>query len=150
MQMWNARKSIQLSLGLVDLCALIALACAFAMPSIAAWYVTNFDRTPLMRRILVASFYCCLPFALIALGALHRLLRNLLRELLFIPQNVTLLRALSWCCFAVALVTLISGCFYLPFLLICAAAAFMGLILRVIKNVFCSAIEIKAENDMTI
>ena len=38
----------------------------------------------------------------------------------------------------------------LIFLLICAAAAFMGLILRVVKNVFCSAIELKAENDMTI
>ena len=28
--MWNARKSIQLSLALVDLCILIALICAFA------------------------------------------------------------------------------------------------------------------------
>lgn len=146
--MWNARRSIQLSLALVDLCALIALACALAMPTIAAWHAESFGRAE--ARQLSIAFYCCLPFALLALGALHRLLRNLLKELLFIAQNVTLLRMLSWCCFAVALVTLVAGCFYQPFLLICAAAAFMGLILRVVKNVFCSAIEIKAENDMTI
>ena len=104
--MWNARKSIQLSLALVDLCILIALICAFAMPSIAAWHAASFGRAE--ARQLSIAFYCCLPFALIALGALHRLLRNLLKELLFIAQNVTLLRMLSWCCFAVALVKLVA------------------------------------------
>lgn len=148
--MWNAKKSIQLSLVLVDLFGLIALACACTMPMIAKWYADNYGRSAAMRRTLTITFYCCLPFAVAALGALHHLLHNLLKGLLFVPQNVTLLRALSWCCFAVALVALIASCRYLPFLLVGIAAAFIGLILRVIKNVFCSAIEIKTENDMTI
>ena len=119
--MWNAQKSIQLSLALVDLCALVALVCAFAMPTIAAWHAERFGRAEATQ--LSIAFYCCLPFALLALGALHRLLRNLLREFLFIAQNVTLLRVLSWCCFGVALVPLVAGCLYQPFLLIGAAAA---------------------------
>lgn len=148
--MWNAKKSIQLSLVLVDLFALVALVCACAMPWIVRWYGDSYGRGAEMRRTLTIAFYCCVPFALAALGALHRLLQNLKRELLFISQNVTLLRALSWCCFPVALIALIANFFYLPFLLVGIAAAFMGLILRVIKNVFRAAIEIKTENDMTI
>ena len=66
--MWNARKSIQLSLALVDLCILVALVCAFAMPTIAAWHAASFGRAE--ARQLSIAFYCCLPFALLALGAL--------------------------------------------------------------------------------
>lgn len=148
--MWNAKKSIQLSLVLVDLFALVAVVCACAMPWIGDWYARNYDRNEQMRRTLIVAFYCCVPFALAALGALHRLLGNLKRGLLFVSQNVTLLRALSWCCFAVALIALAASFFYLPFLLVGIAAGFIGLILRVIKNVFRAAIEIKTENDMTI
>ena len=148
--MWNDRKSIQLSLALVDLFGLIALVCACTMPMIAGWYAEQFGRSAQMRRVLTIAFYCCLPFAIAALGALHHLLHNLLKERPFIAQNVTLLRVLSWCCFAVALIALVACRFYLPFLLVCIAAAFIGLILRVIKNVFCTAIEIQNENDMII
>jgi len=38
----------------------------------------------------------------------------------------------------------------LPFLLLAAGSGFMGLILRVVKNVFAEAIFIKEENDFTI
>ena len=51
---------------------------------------------------------------------------------------------------AAAVITFFSGYFYLPFYIISVAAAFFSLILRVIKNVFRSAIEIKAENELTI
>ena len=43
-----------------------------------------------------------------------------------------------------------SGFYYFPFWLLCGAAMFMALILRVIKNVFAQAEEIKRENDYTI
>ena len=40
--------------------------------------------------------------------------------------------------------------FSLIFLLVAAAAAFVGLILRVVKNVFEQAVTLKDENDFTI
>ena len=49
-----------------------------------------------------------------------------------------------------ALIALASGYFYLPFYIVGTAAGFFALILRVIKNVFCAAIEIKNENELTI
>ena len=48
------------------------------------------------------------------------------------------------------LIFLVSSFYYLPFFALCAAAVFMALILRVIKNVFAQAEEIKKENDYTI
>ena len=53
-------------------------------------------------------------------------------------------------CFAVAAVCLASSLYYQLFLLVAACAAFMGLLLRVIKNVFVRARELKEENDFTI
>lgn len=148
--MWNSRRSILLSLVLVYMFGLAFIAAAFALPSLVDWYILAAGRSPEIRGTLVRGMYLCLPFALAALVSLHILLRNLLAEKLFVQQNVTLLRVLSWCCFGAALVSLITGRVYMPFYLLTAAAGFMGLILRVVKNVFCSAIEIKAENDMTI
>ena len=43
-----------------------------------------------------------------------------------------------------------SGYFYLPFYIAGTAAGFIALILRVIKNIFCTAIELKNENELTI
>ena len=40
--------------------------------------------------------------------------------------------------------------YYMPFLIVSAAAAFVGLILRVVKNVFAEAVRLKDENDYTI
>lgn len=65
-------------------------------------------------------------------------------------ENVSILRLLSWCCIAAGLVCLFSALYYMPFLIVSAAAAFVGLILRVVKNVFAEAVRLKDENDYTI
>ena len=57
---------------------------------------------------------------------------------------------MSWCCLAAGLIFLASSFYYPAFFAFCAAAVFMALILRVIKNVFAQAEEIKKENDYTI
>ena len=100
--------------------------------------------------MLITVCYCCLPFAAAALLTLRLLLKNILKSEVFVSQNVKFLRILSWCCVAVALIALASGYFYLPFYIVGTAAGFFALILRVIKNVFCAAIEIKNENELTI
>ena len=68
----------------------------------------------------------------------------------FVSANVGYLRGLSWCCFTAAFVCLILSFFYLPLIILTAGIAFMALILRIIKNVFVEAIEIKQENEYTI
>ena len=120
-----------------------------ALP-ISGWYIEVTGKTQALKAVLITVCYCCLPFAAAALLTLRLLLKNILKSEVFVSQNVKFLRILSWCCVTVALIALASGYFYLPFYIVGTAAGFFALILRVIKNVFCAAIEIKNENELTI
>ena len=50
----------------------------------------------------------------------------------------------------VAAICLASALYYLPYLLVMVAAAFMALILRIVQNVFRQACEMKDELDLTV
>ena len=148
--MWTPRHSAKLSLILTDIFFLIAVIAGVFLPLITSRYIELTGKSQSLRTVLITVCYCCLPFAAAALLTLRRLLKNILKSKAFIGENVRLLRILSWCCTAVALITLISGYFYLPFYIAGTAAGFIALILRVIKNIFCTAIELKNENELTI
>lgn len=109
-----------------------------------------------------------LPLGLGAVICLDRLLKNLKKKIVFDNVNVTILNQLSWVCFAVSLVTLIefvvlmifftadiseifySFIIYGIYPIMCIGEFFVGLIVRVVKNSFESAIALKEENDLTI
>jgi hypothetical protein len=85
-----------------------------------------------------------------ALFYLDRLLANIKKKEVFIVKNVKYLRRISWCCFVVAALLLTGAYSTFLLFLMAVAAAFMGLILRVVKNVIEQAVIIKEENDLTI
>ena len=68
----------------------------------------------------------------------------------FCRANVKSLRIISLCFFIVALITFVGCFFYRPFIFIAAAAGFLGLILRVVKNVIQTAVELREESDLTV
>ncbi|MGN0492341.1 MAG: DUF2975 domain-containing protein [Acutalibacteraceae bacterium] len=148
--MLSQNNSVKLSLYLTDFIIGLFLAAAVFLPRFTKWYITYMGRPADLRAVILAVCYTCLPFALIALLSLRRLLKNIIRSDIFVTDNIKQLNYLFLCCAAAAVITFFSGYFYLPFYIISVAAAFFSLILRVIKNVFRSAIEIKAENELTI
>ena len=95
-------------------------------------------------------FYPCAVFAYITLFSLLRLLFNIKKDEIFTTQNVTYLRRISWCCVAVAVITCAGGVFYVPYLMVAVVAGFVGVMLRVVKNVMQRAVEIREENELTI
>ncbi len=126
---------------------LIIGAVAF-LPSIMRFYSEmrgGIDCTSLM----VALYVSALPGFVCDL-ALMKLLRNIYTDKIFVSQNVTILKILSYCCIFVGIEYLIFAHRYITMILIAFVALFIGLILRVIKNVFDKAIEIRTENDYTI
>lgn len=150
--MWNSLKSVQLSSICTKLVIALVICCAFALPTmmgryskLVGWNMGTGD----VITFMVILYICCIP-ALIALFSLHRVLDNIKKEEIFISKNVTLLRIISWCCFAVAAILVLAGYYYIFFLLVAVVAAFIGLILRVVKNVIQQAAIIKTENDFTI
>ncbi len=155
--MWNSKKSVNLSIIVCFVFGIILTAGLFLGPwAVEQWFVLYrgwHKDTFAMQDMLTLFKFCFYPsavFAYITLYSLIKLLFNIKKQQIFIDINVKYLRRISWCCFAVALITLIGGVFYIPFLLVAVAAAFVGLMLRIVKNVMQNAVEINDENSLTI
>ncbi len=99
---------------------------------------------------ILAIGYGILVIAALADVLLIRLLWQVRRGNVFISTNVTLLRGLSWCCLLAGALFLWLGLFFLLSYAVAFVAVLVGLCLRVVKNAFAEAIEIKSENDLTV
>lgn len=146
---WNEDKSLKLSILAVKLFVLGMIATMVFAPVIfKAISLINYLETSL-KSFLVIFYLLCIPAAL-ALYGLYRLLVNIKNNIVFVQENVKILRGLSWRCMLAAVICLASRVVYMPFAFIGASACFAGLVLRVVKNVFAQAVEIKEDNDFTI
>ena len=100
---------------------------------------------------LLVLGYLCAVLAFGMLFSLYKFLRRIEAGQIFVPANVTALRRISWCCVGAAVLCLPAGVgIYLPFAFLGVAAAFMALIVRVLKNAFEQAVRMKDELDLTI
>jgi hypothetical protein len=100
--------------------------------------------------LMIAVTVLCCILSGSALFSLDRLLTNLRKGEVFIQKNVNLLRIISWACIFAAILLFVGGLASFVFIILGVAACFFGLVLRVVKNVFDAAVQIKTENDYTI
>jgi len=155
--MWNKDKSLFLSRILTVVAAFAAVFVAFFIPTIADWYryemafeaESVFSRDTMFLPMCVA-LYICDALALAALWNLHILLKNISKDQVFISKNTACLRWISWICMGVGAVLMLFGLWSSIFAFFGMCAVMFGLIMRVLKNVFEKAVEIKSENDFTI
>ena len=148
--MTNEQRSIAITSVLIKIAILLCAEALFVMPYAAKMYEQiSFQRDNVTVPLLI-TFYVCAAFRFVILFVLNKLIKNIGSEKVFIDENVKLLKILSYCCFAIAVVTLIFARFRILVFVITFAAAFIGLILRVIKNCFTEAIRLREENDFTI
>jgi len=102
------------------------------------------------RTLFFITIYSgCVP-ACALLIFLYSLLRRISAGHVFVNGNTACLRYIAWCCFAGAAITLGSALYYLPWLAVGVSAAFMGLIVRVVKNVVAKAVSLQDDADYTI
>jgi len=148
--MWNPSKSALVTSVCTKIVIGLVIGMVFAAPYLVKNYVAYTMKDPGIVTPLLATIYACAVPGLISLFSLDRLLANIKKKDVFIKKNVKHLRVISWCSFAVSAILFVSGFYYLLFLLVAVAAAFFGLILRVVKNVIEQAVVIKDENDFTI
>lgn len=148
---WNKDKSLWLSKICIKLFTITMIVVAVFAPKIFSALieirVAYLGGT--LPYFLISTYTLCVP-ATIALAGLWRLLDNIDKGEVFIENNVRILRMLSWRCIFAGGICLVSAVYYLPFIIIAAAAGFVGLLLRIVKNVFARAVEIKQDNDYTI
>lgn len=168
--MWNKDKSVKLTQFIVRACYVLLAAAAVALIVLfnSYGYILK-DGVYEIGVCVVAMFCIIVPFGYTALICIDKLLMNIKKEIVFDVKNVKLLSTISRSCFGASVVCLssfIAGCIvfqadernHILFAITCLAAilllsmgaGFMGLVVRVVKNIFEAAIELKDENDLTI
>lgn len=147
---WNRSRSLILSRVMVYTFYLLLATAVVTLPWLLGWYFGWMKKDESLLYPLMGGLWVSAGWAFGALYCLDRLLRNISRAEVFTPRNVRYLRALSWCCFAVAILFMIFCVYYLLGAVVGVLAAFVGLIVRVVKNVFNKAVELQQENDLTV
>lgn len=146
---WTKANSLNLSIILVEVTFLLLIATLFIIPPAVCWYDLVSGQEP-VKYFLGAVLYLSDFIAFFVIGALYRLLQNIKQKKVFILQNAFYLRLISWGLVAIALVLMIFSFARSGALLFAFVMAFLGLILRVLKNVFEEAIALQNEQDFTI
>ncbi len=148
---WSHKNSIILTKICIILFGIAYIATVLACPVIVREYVAvSYTAKDLIPGLFMATIYICAAPVGILLWKLWGLVVNIGEEKVFTEENIRRLRIISWMCFAVAAVTLASVWYYLFWGIAAGLMVFMGLLIRVIKNTFEKAKELKDENDFTI
>lgn len=155
--MVNHKKSVNISIVVCIMLVALLTALVFLGPMLFELYLTAYrgltptgDPLANIKTTFVCCFYPSAVFAGIILYALLKLLFNIKKGDVFIKTNVMYLRIVSWCCFIIGIITFVGCFFYMPFMFVAAAGGLLGILLRVLKNVMQSAVEIADENELTI
>ncbi|MDR2156999.1 MAG: DUF2975 domain-containing protein [Clostridiales Family XIII bacterium] len=151
-EMWNAKRSVKLSSVCTKavIIAAIGLACALPFLYRSGFFVTYGRPNQDAGSLLLPLIYSCYAPALTALFSLNKLLTNIRNGDVFTARNVRMLRIISWSCYVAALLLSLGVPINLMFGIMAVLIAFIGLIVRVVKNVIAAAAELKSENDFTI
>jgi hypothetical protein len=152
--MWTKTKSLLLSRILTVVSAALFVMLSFLLPYMIKFYDSLTEPIGLIKGDIFIPFciglYIAEIFAFIALYFLHRLLNNINKDIVFDNDNTRCLRIISWCCILAAVDFGILCLWRYIFAMPVVFALMLGLIMRVLKNVFEKAVEIKSENDFTI
>ena len=102
------------------------------------------------RTCMLVDTYAMLLVAFAAVALLIVLLRSTLSEKVFFERTLRTLNWLSLCCFVEGLLFVYIAFYFTAALCLTLAAFFLGVSLRVVRNVIAEAMRCKEENDLTV
>lgn len=147
--MEHYKKSLMVTLAIDRLAMVCWFACIPLVPFIARWYDTYSNKEPIFIQFIVCVYIAMIPAGAIV-WLLNTLLSNIRKGVVFDSVNVKCLRVISYCCFAIAAVSAVMAVWRIIAVVVMLAFAFIGLLLRVLKNVFEQGVVIREENDLTV
>lgn len=149
--------SVSLSLAISILFMAIILAGYLIMPTLVPMLIDipdqlgNRDAITLAERSAIFFLTYAILLALtVTDGLLFSLLLKVKKGQVFTPAVVSRIRGISWCCYLLCVLFAGLGIWFQLSFIVSFAAAFLGLCLRVVKNVMEEATQIKQENDLTV
>jgi len=149
--MWNDNRSLVLSKICVIVFMVLLITAAILAPNLIARLITiSSNAREAGAGLFFATIYIgSIPAAALLLS-MYMLLRRISIGDVFVKENVSSLRFISWCFFAGALIGTASAIYFIAWLPIGIAAAFMYLVVRVIKNIIAKAVSLQDDADYTI
>ena len=151
----NRKLSVLISLVLTALMFAAGVVAAFFIPSALRFIADLSDggRPPLsgqQLRMIGIDAYAVLALMLAGLGLLFALLILVRKGRVFTPTAVELIRYISWCLIFMGMLIAALTFFFRSAIFVGGAVLFVGLTVRVVKNVIEEAVYIKEENDLTV
>ena len=149
--------SINLSIIISILFFVVCIAGIFIMPTLTDMLIDTPDNigsrgeiTETERILVHIAAYLILAVFMFADVLMFALLQRVKNGFVFTSKSVSLIRGVSWCCFAVCFLFAFLGIYFQLSFIVAFLGIFLGVCLRVIKNVIAEAVEIKNENDLTV
>ena len=153
----SKKLSTTLSLALAVFFFLCCVVGLFILPALTEMLINlpdnignRSDITPLGRSLSLVCAYAIVLIMMLADVFLFRLLLHVRKGEVFTDRSVSLIRGVSWCCLGLCIPLGILGIYFQLAWIVCFLAIFLGLSLRVCKNAFEEATQIKQENDLTV
>ena len=149
--------SITISIAVSMVFFALCIGLAFYMPEFSELMIQAVNDLGIVEvtdsgeNIILGLAYVALVLIAVIDVLLFMLLLRVKSGKVFTVESVGLIRGISWGCYLVAGVfSGLAAYFTFIALLVAFVAAFLGLCLRVVKNVIEEATEIKNENDLTV
>lgn len=141
--------ALKVSICFTAVFALALAALTFTGPWTVKW-LCEFTNNQPIEKFLLGITYLAVPAGWGAIIILIRLLLNIDRGIVFDIRNTKMLSVLSWLCLYIGFLSGFATHWYIPFIIVSVSALFIGLIVRVVRNIIGEAIIIKDENDLTV
>lgn len=141
--------SLTFSLAFTTIFAIALAILTFGGPWVVEFICEKFNRDYLIKFLTVIT-YLAVPAGWGAIIILFRILTNVDKGEIFTESNSKCLTMLSWLCLYVGVLCGVATLEFFVFSLISISALFIGLIVRVVRNIINEASRIKEENDMTV
>ena len=134
-------KYIRASIILTNIFLVILFFFTITLPFLVTWYADIMGRSQNLATTVMVTCYPCVPFAATLLWKLRKVLKNALDNNLFSKSSLEHIKGIALCCIVIAVITLIGGKFYLPFLIVGATFSFLSLLLFALRSVFAAYIK---------
>lgn len=134
-------KYIKVSIILTNIFLLILFFFTITLPFLVTWYADIMGRSSTLATTVMVTCYPCVPFAATILITLKKLLKTALNGNIFSNESVVYLKNIAICCIVIAVITLVGGNFYLPFLIVGATFSFLSLLLYALRGIFAEQIK---------
>jgi len=131
----NKTRALKLSMFLINLFLVILVVLAFALPGMITKFVET-TRSQKLPSVIMITCYPCVPLVGAMLLYLRKLLKNILKDMLFHVESGKCFTRISQLCIAIACITTVAGKSYTPFFVVGVAFAFFALLVFVFKNCF--------------